>query len=302
MLQTGSTFNLPAGRTLTVGNLVAEGKTKIIYGVIEDDKLVVVVSKDDITAHNDASFTKSFPNKGMYSTLTTIGIFRFLERNGVATAFISEVVGYTTAFVAKRCTMLPLEMIIRRQATGSYLKRHPNIERGRLFVDVVHEAFLKTTAGQLIIDGSVLVSGLDHESDDPLIENPLRLNVWRLIHPKRAVGSPESDLGRVIPALVQPRQMHLIIGINERAFLAVESAFYRLTRWVLIDWKTEFGITADGEVVIGDVIDNDSWRMLDENSHEVSKELFRQGGELGTVADNYARVARAVQDLISLAV
>lgn len=302
MLQPGDKFRMvTGGMECTVGEKVSEGKTKIIYAIVEDEKLVVMVAKNYITAHNDPAFTKSFPNKGMYSTITTIGMFKFLNQDeSTPTAFVSEIIGDDTAFVAKRCTMLPIEAIVRRTAgpeTSSYRKRHPNTPVGHVFVSVREEFFLKTTNGGLVIDGKVIVEGLNSEQDDPLIVFLDDPNSWHLLHPKRPLEGSESDLGRVIPALVDTRTMSRMGLMNTEAFLSVEQRFGELYGWTLIDWKLEFGITADGELVIADVIDNDSWRMLDEHGEELSKQRFRDGEAIGTVAENYARVAEVAHQL-----
>lgn len=298
MLQIGDKFTLSDGRQFTVGELVSEGKTKVILALVEDKALVIVVSKNDITAHNDPSLTKQFPDKGKYANLTTCAIFEFLNAFGIPTAFVSRVADDDTAFVAQRCKMLPLEVVARRRPRGSYLKRHPGRPVGSHWTIPVQEFFLKTTNGQLVVEGKVLVSGFDSEQEDPLIEN-LRLPSWHLFHPKLPLGGAGSFLHCFVPAQITPYQANIIQTVNLGAFEAVSAAFELVFNWTLIDWKLEFGLNTSGELVIADVIDNDSWRMEDEDGREVSKELFRQGGELGTVADSYAQVADAAQQLLS---
>lgn len=75
-------------------------------------------------------------------------------------------------------------------------------------------------------------------------------------------------------------------------FLTLEVAWKKLSCH-LIDLKVEFGFDSEtGQILVADTIDNDSWRLRDENWRELSKEVFRQGGDLAAVADNYELVAK----------
>ena len=49
-----------------------------------------------------------------------------------------------TSFVAPHCAMLPYEVVVRREAHGSYLKRNPHFAKGQLFPRLLVEFFLKT--------------------------------------------------------------------------------------------------------------------------------------------------------------
>jgi len=40
--------------------------------------------------------------------------------------------------------MLPYEVVVRREAHGSYLKRNPHFSKGQLFPQLIVELFLKT--------------------------------------------------------------------------------------------------------------------------------------------------------------
>lgn len=60
---------------------------------------------------------------------------------------------------------------------------------------------------------------------------------------------------------------------------------------LLVDFKLEFGVTGDGQVVLGDEFSPDGCRLWDRNSREkLDKDRFRQG--LGNVVEAYEEVGR----------
>ena len=106
----------------TLGKLINEGKTKIVYDInSEIPGSCLLVSKDIITAHN-AAMKNFMEGKAVYSTATNAVVMKILNDFGVKTAFIKTVNDKT--FLAKKCDMIPIEWVARRVATGSFLKRN----------------------------------------------------------------------------------------------------------------------------------------------------------------------------------
>jgi len=91
-----------------LGALQAEGKTKQIYAHPEDEHLVYIVSKDQITAGDGARRNK-IAGKSRLSTITTANVFRLLNAAGIATHFVRMV--NDTTLLVRRCAMLPLEHV-----------------------------------------------------------------------------------------------------------------------------------------------------------------------------------------------
>ena len=62
----------------------------------------------------------------------------------------------------------------------------------------------------------------------------------------------------------------------------------------LIDMKIEIGINQNKELVIADVIDNDSWRIWPNGDpkQQLDKQAFRDGVNLSEVRDKYAVVTQ----------
>ena len=77
--------------------------------------------------------------------------------------------------------------------------------------------------------------------------------------------------------------------IARQAFLVLEKA-WQLEGGTLVDLKVEFGFDSKGNLLLADVIDNDSWRVLESGAY-IDKQVYRDGGALDDVAAKYRRVA-----------
>ena len=112
--------------------------------------LVIMKAKDATTADNDASKTRDIASKGACATKTTSRIFELLHEAGIPTAYVRQL--SDTEILAKKCTMIPLEVIIRCYFDGSYLNRKPHLKRKGTPIrshGLVFELFLKTSKGKL---------------------------------------------------------------------------------------------------------------------------------------------------------
>lgn len=122
--------------------LLAEGKTKVVLAHATDPNLAVIRHKDDITA-GDGARRNTLPGKGALSGRTTANCFRVLTAAGIPTHFVSAPAA--DEMIVRRCTMIPIEVVTRRIATGSYLKRNP-VAEGTRFDPTVVEFFFKDDA------------------------------------------------------------------------------------------------------------------------------------------------------------
>jgi len=77
--------------------------------------------------------------------------------------------------------------------------------------------------------------------------------------------------------------------IVRQTFLILEKA-WQLEGGTLVDLKVEFGFDSKGRLLLADVIDNDSWRVLQSGAY-IDKQVYREGGALDVVADKYRQVA-----------
>src|ERR1700757_108475 len=77
--------------------------------------------------------------------------------------------------------------------------------------------------------------------------------------------------------------------VARHAFLVLEKA-WQLEGGTLVDFKVEFGYDAKRNLLLADVIDNDSWRVVESGSY-IDKQVYRDGAALDDVAAKYRRVA-----------
>ncbi|GIV95781.1 MAG: phosphoribosylaminoimidazole-succinocarboxamide synthase [Herpetosiphonaceae bacterium] len=221
------------------GEKLAEGKTKVIYTHPADQRLVVMHHKDAISA-GDGARRNTIEGKGAISGRTTANVFRLLNREGIRTHFVDD--PDPSLMIVERCAMVPVEVVMRRIATGSYVRRHPEVAEGTRFEPVLVEFFFK-----------------DDAAHDPQI----------------------SEEEMVERGLVSADEVQILIDTGRQVFVALERAWAELGVQ-LVDLKIEFGRNPEGELVVADVIDNDSWRLWPggEKSRMLDKQLYRNMQEV----------------------
>src|SRR6202022_2745273 len=112
------------------GAEVGRGKTKVLYQHPEQADSLVVVSQDSITA-GDGAKRNEIAGKGRLAALTTSRVYRLLNEAGVPTHYISGGEDEdANEMIVRRCTMIPIEVVVRGVAAGSYLKRNAGMKSG----------------------------------------------------------------------------------------------------------------------------------------------------------------------------
>lgn len=96
-----------------------EGKAKKVFAT-EDPELVIVDYKDDATAFNGLK-KGTIKGKGAINNRMTNYLMKVLEEKGVPTHFVEEIDDRKT--VVRKVDIVPLEVIIRNKAAGSFSKR-----------------------------------------------------------------------------------------------------------------------------------------------------------------------------------
>lgn len=106
--------------------LMYEGKAKKVW-TTDDANVVIVDYKDDATAFNGEK-KGTIVGKGAINNRMTNHVFKLIEAQGVPTHLVEELSDRETA--VKKVTIVPLEVIVRNVAAGSFSKRM-GVEEGR---------------------------------------------------------------------------------------------------------------------------------------------------------------------------
>lgn len=96
-----------------------EGKAKKVFAT-EDKDLVIVSYKDDATAFNGLK-KGTIEDKGIVNNTMSNYMFKLLETKGIPTHFVEQLSERET--VVKKVEIVPVEVIIRNVAAGSFTKR-----------------------------------------------------------------------------------------------------------------------------------------------------------------------------------
>jgi phosphoribosylaminoimidazole-succinocarboxamide synthase len=264
-----------------------EGKTKVITD--QGDGTVLIRSKDDITA-GDGAKRDVIEGKAASSTTTTCNIFQLLNDNGLPTHFVEPLDAVT--FRARKVDMIPLELVARRIATGSFLDRNAEVADGTVFADLVFEVFEK-----------------DDANHDPLLEFDFAADVLRRFVPNtnaaRALGDvgagdliSEEALSGSRFAMVSRELLEQLRDLTVRTFEVVEDAWSRLGG-TYFDFKIECGFDDEtGALLIADVIDSDSGRLRF-GDKDMSKQAYRDGSQsLPDIKKNFDEVAELTKQFV----
>lgn len=126
-----------------------EGKAKKVF-LTEDPDVLIVSYKDDATAFNGQK-KGTIEGKGAINNRMTNYFFKILEDAGIPTHLIEELNDRETA--VRRVTIVPLEVIVRNVAAGSFSKR------------------LGIPEGKILAEPTIEFSYKNDELGDPLINS-----------------------------------------------------------------------------------------------------------------------------------
>ncbi len=223
-----------------------EGKAKKVYAT-NDPNLVIVDYKDDATAFNGEK-KGTIAGKGVINNKMTNYMFKMLEKEGVPTHLVEEISDRET--IVKKVSIVPLEVIIRNVAAGSFSKRM-GVEEGKQLLCPILEFSYK-----------------NDDLGDPFINDYYALALG--IATKEEIDTIAKYAFKVNEFMVK---------------------FFKGLNIDLIDFKIEFGKTADGTIILADEISPDTCRFWDSTTHEkLDKDRFRR--DMGGVEEAYQEIMK----------
>ena len=120
---------------------IYEGKAKKVYKT-DDPERYIVDYKDDATAFNGLK-KGTIAGKGIINNQMSNRLMQMIEQKGVPTHFVRELSERET--LVKKVSIVPLEVIVRNIAAGSFSKRY-GVEEGMVFEEPVIEFSYKNDA------------------------------------------------------------------------------------------------------------------------------------------------------------
>ena len=223
-----------------------EGKAKKVYATA-DPNLVIVSYKDGSTAL-DGKKRGTIVGKGVINNKMSNFMMQKLEKVGVPTHYVEQLSDRET--VVKKVSIVPLEVIIRNIAAGSFSKRY-GVEEGT--------------------DLAIPTIEFSYKNDD--LHDPL-INDYHAI--ALGLATPEEiEQIKAYAFKVNDMMKEYLLGLGI----------------ILVDFKLEFGKTADGTIVLADEISPDTCRFWDVKTRaHLDKDLFRR--DLGGAEEAYQEVMR----------
>ena len=229
---------------------IYEGKAKKVY-ITDDPELYIVDYKDDATAFNGLK-KGTIAGKGIINNQMSNRLMQMIEQKGVPTHFVRELSERET--LVKKVSIVPLEVIVRNIAAGSFSKRY-GVEEGMVF-------------------------------EEPVIE---------FSYKNDALGDPLLNTDHALALKVATRAEIDTIKSYALKVNSILKAFWAECGITLVDFKLEFGKTADGSVILADEISPDTCRLWDSATGEkLDKDRFRR--DLGGVEEAYAEIMKRLVD------
>lgn len=155
-------------------DLLYTGKAKKVFKTDNPD-LCIFEYKDDATAFNGEK-KGSFEGKGVINNRMANLIFKLLQKDGIETHLVDELNERET--LVKMVEIIPLEVIVRNVAAGSFSKRY-GVDEGTPFISPTLEFSYKNDSlgDPMINDYQALALGIASRNDiDTITDIAFKVN------------------------------------------------------------------------------------------------------------------------------
>ncbi|MDD3221784.1 MAG: phosphoribosylaminoimidazolesuccinocarboxamide synthase [Clostridia bacterium] len=154
--------------------MLYEGKAKKVYTTDVEDVLIVDY-KDDATAFNGEK-KGTIVGKGVVNNRMTNHIFKMLEEKGIPTHLVEELSDRETA--VKKVEIVPLEVIVRNVAAGSFSKKLGIEEGFRLLAPTLEFSYKNDALGDPMINDyyAIAIGAATREEIDRITELVFKIN------------------------------------------------------------------------------------------------------------------------------
>ena len=151
-----------------------EGKAKKVY-VTDDPDTYIVSYKDDATAFNGLK-KGTILGKGVINNRMSNMLFAMLEKKGIPTHLVKELNDRETA--VKKVEIVPLEVIVRNIAAGSFSKKLGIEEGFRLLSPTLEFSYKNDELGDPMINDyyAVAIGAATREEIDKITELVFKIN------------------------------------------------------------------------------------------------------------------------------
>lgn len=217
------------------GKKLKEGKVNILYEVVGEPNLIEMESTNRISAGNGEK--KSIvEGKGVVNNAISTALFKLFEANHIPTHYVCD--GVTSqSKVVKRANMIPLEVIGRFIAAGSFCDRYP-VKEGTVFDGMTFELCYK-----------------NDKLGDPFVSETAAAYALRVAR---------------IDVIARIKDLTYQIG-------KISKDFFSQFDLTLVDFKVEFGYDfITGTVILCDEFSPDTCRLWDKEGKSFDKDVFRK--------------------------
>ena len=151
-----------------------EGKAKKVYATA-DPNYVIVDYKDDATAGNGAK-KGTIRGKGVVNNKVTNALMQMLAEKGIPTHFVKQLSDRET--LVKKVSIVPLEVIVRNVAAGSFTARLGVPEGTRFASPTLEYSYKNDALGDPLINSyhAIALGAATREELDTIADYALRIN------------------------------------------------------------------------------------------------------------------------------